>query len=158
MRDSLKKFCGSTKWVEEISKNLPYDSKEKFLEEAERIWFELNEQDWLEAFSHHPKIGDLKTIKEKFTKTESSEQSSVFKSSETTLEELAKYNCEYEKKFGYIFIICASSLSVEEMLSKLKERIKNKPEEEIKIAANEQFKITKLRIEKFYEPDNNTHS
>ena len=59
-------------------------------------------------------------------------------------------NDEYEKKFGYIFIVCATGKSAEEMLSLLKQRLKNKPDEEIKIAAAEQNKITHLRIEKLF--------
>ena len=65
-----------------------------------------------------------------------------------TLSELSKYNKDYEKKFGYIFIVCATGKSADEMLSMIKDRIRNEPETEIKIAMEEQNKITKIRLEK----------
>jgi 2-oxo-4-hydroxy-4-carboxy-5-ureidoimidazoline decarboxylase len=57
----------------------------------------------------------------------------------------------YEKKFGYIFIVCATGKTAEEMLALLNERLKNDPEAELLIAAKEQNKITRLRLEKLLD-------
>ena len=66
------------------------------------------------------------------------------------LNELAAGNSEYEKKFGYIFIVCATGKSAQEMLDLLKKRLPNSPEAELKIAAREQNKITHLRLDKLF--------
>ncbi|MCY7362321.1 MAG: decarboxylase, partial [Ignavibacteria bacterium] len=94
---------------------------------------------------------DLNSLKEKFSSTKNlaeNEQSGVNSASELTLTELSKYNEDYEKKFGFIFIVCASGKTADEMLSLIKERILNNPEDEIKIAMKEQNKITNLRLNK----------
>ena len=113
-----------------------------------------SEKDWKEAFSHHPKIGDLESLKKKFSSTAgwaSDEQSGVNTASQQIIEALADGNKKYEEKFGYIFIVCAAGKSAEEMLAIFKSRLQNSPEVEIEIAADEQNKITKLRIEKLLE-------
>ena len=147
----LFKCCSSLAWVENLSKKRPFSDFSHFVDEAESVWNSLGERDWLEAFSGHPQIGDLSTLKEKYGNTSSwasGEQSGVSVASETTIKELADYNHRYLKKFGYIFIVCATGKSADEMLELLKKRIDNSAEEELQIAGMEQFKITKLRLEK----------
>ena len=120
---------------------------------AERAWNACNESDWLEAFSHHPKIGDVSTLREKFAATAawaSNEQSGTRNASDEVLTELADLNNTYEARFGFIFIVCATGKTAEEMLDLLKARIDNYREKEIHIAAAEQLKITKLRLEKLF--------
>ena len=105
----------------------------------------------MEAFAHHPKIGDLDSLKKKFASTSlwaAGEQSGVENPENQTITKLATKNEAYENKFGYIFIVCATGKSAEEMLLLLKERLKNNFEEEIAIAMNEQMKITRIRLEK----------
>lgn len=150
-KDEFIKCCGSNKWIQEMLSHKPYSTKEKLFNTAEKVWYSLEEKDWKEAFTHHPKIGELNSLKKKFISTKTllqKEQSGINTASIKTLTELAKYNKEYEKKFGYIFIVCATGKSAEEMLSMIKKRINNNPKDEIKIAMQEQFKITKLRLEK----------
>lgn len=152
LSDNLLKCCGSANWVKGMCDNFPKE-KEKLFENAENIWFGLNESDWVEAFTHHPKIGDLASLEKKFGSTKdftSNEQSSVNHASMETLKELAEYNEKYEKKFGFIFIVCATGKTADEMLDLIKKRIKNNYEEELKIAMGEQNKITKLRLEKLF--------
>jgi len=118
---------------------------------AEEMWNSLGKQDWREAFSHHPKIGDVNALREKFASTAawaSGEQSGVKNASEETLRRLAGRNAEYERKFGYIFIVCATGKSAEEMLEVLESRLKHPADQELKIAAAEQAKITRIRLEK----------
>jgi 2-oxo-4-hydroxy-4-carboxy-5-ureidoimidazoline decarboxylase len=120
---------------------------------ADEIWHSLSEADWKEAFARHPKIGDIESLAEKFQSTAalaSKEQSGVIGASVTTLNALAEGNAAYESKFGYIFIVCATGKSAEEMLAMLNERLNNDPDAEIHIAAQEQAKITRLRLEKLF--------
>jgi 2-oxo-4-hydroxy-4-carboxy-5-ureidoimidazoline decarboxylase len=150
-KELLTKCCGSEKWINSMIREMPFNTKEEIFNNAEKVWYSLNKEDWLEAFSQHPKIGDINSLTEKFYSTKElagNEQAGVNDASIETLTELAKLNDEYEKKFGYIFIVCASGKSADEMLHIIKERIKNNSETEIKIAMEEQNKITKLRLEK----------
>ncbi len=122
------------------------------MEMADKMWENLEKEDYLEAFSHHPKIGaDPDELRRKFKRTHeqsAAEQSGVKSASDETLEELAKQNQIYLDRFGYIFIVCASGKSATEMLEILKGRVNNPEDIELKIAAAEQAKITKIRLEK----------
>jgi 2-oxo-4-hydroxy-4-carboxy-5-ureidoimidazoline decarboxylase len=152
--EELTKCCGSLSWVNRMLPFVPADDMIELLEDAEEQWWQCSEEDWKEAFDHHPKIGDVESLTKKFASTvqwASGEQSGVNVASKETIEALAEGNRLYEEKFGYIFIVCATGKSAEEMLGMLQSRLKNKPEEEIQIAADEQNKITKLRIEKLLE-------
>ena len=151
LKNVLFKCCGSSKWVERMSAYFPVQDEEKLFQEAEQIWYDLEEADWLEAFTHHPKIGDLNSLKEKFASTSqwaAGEQASVNTATEEVLRELAEGNQLYEEKFGFIFIVCATGKSAKEMLTLLRNRFPNSPEEELKNAMVEQNKITKIRLEK----------
>jgi 2-oxo-4-hydroxy-4-carboxy-5-ureidoimidazoline decarboxylase len=154
LKEQLTKCCGSSAWVNKMLPFFPADDLVELLEDAEEQWYTCSQQDWKEAFTHHPKIGDIESLKKKFTSTEqwaSGEQSGVNTASQKTIEALAEGNREYEKKFGYIFIVCATGKSAAEMLDILESRLPNTPEDEIQVAADEQNKITKLRLEKLLE-------
>lgn len=151
LSDVLHKCCGATAWVEAMARNFPAPDKETLFEQASTIWYGLAEPDWREAFTHHPKIGDINSLKEKFASTSAwaaGEQAAVQYSSQAILEALAEGNTRYEEKFGYIFIVCATGKSAEEMLALLQARLPNEPAEEMKIAMGEQAKIIQIRLEK----------
>ncbi len=151
LKEELTKCCGSSTWVKMVATYFPADSIEELLDEAEAMWYECSEDDWKEAFAHHPKIGDVDSLTKKFASTvqwASGEQSGVNTAAAETIKALAEGNLLYEEKFGYIFIVCATGKSAEEMLTILQTRLANTPEDEIKIAAAEQNKITKLRLQK----------
>ena len=149
----LYQCCGSRAWVEKMLAVPPAEDLIDLFEDAEEKWYECSEQDWKQAFSNHPRIGDLESLKKKFASTAkwvSNEQLGVNTATENILERLAECNKLYEEKFGYIFIICATGKSADEMLKSLEERLPNAPKDEIKIAAAEQNKITQLRLEKLF--------
>lgn len=151
LQEALGRCCGATAWVEKMLGIFPVESKEILLEEAERIWHDCVEADWREAFGHHPRIGDLDSVKKKFALTgqwAAGEQSGVKDATDAVLKQFAMGNEEYERRYGYIFIVCATGKSAAEMLDLLKERLGNAPEVEIRIAVGEQNKITRLRLEK----------
>lgn len=103
-----------------------------------------------EAFSSHPKIGDTNFSEKNFNsnKWTSDEQGGLRSAEQSVITAFAYKNGEYEKKYGYIFIVSASGKSAEDMLSILEKRLNNNPEDEIKIAADEQNKIIQLRLQK----------
>ena len=150
-KEVLTRCCGSSQWVKKMIEARPFKSIEALYEEAQKIWQSLTREDWLEAFEQHPQIGDLSSLKAKFSHTKewaSDEQKGTDSASEQTLMDLATYNKDYLNKFGYIFIICASGKSAMEMLDALKTRIENEPLKELQIAADQQLKITIIRLKK----------
>jgi 2-oxo-4-hydroxy-4-carboxy-5-ureidoimidazoline decarboxylase len=155
LKEVLLKCCGSPAWVNRMLSFIPVEDLVDLLEDAEEQWWLCTEQDWKEAFASHPKIGDRDSLKKKYASAEwaSGEQGAVSSASSQTLEALEEANRRYEERFGYIFIVCATGKSAEEMLGILESRLLNKPEEEIKVAADEQNKITKLRLEKLLDTE-----
>jgi len=151
LKQALTQCCGSTAWVEKMAAVFPVENEADLLEEAGKKWQECGEADWLEAFSHHPKIGDLNVLQEKFASTRhwaAGEQASVNEAAPEVLEELLTGNKVYEEKFGFIFIVFASGKSAGEMLYILQTRLLQSWEDEIKTAMNEQHKITIHRLQK----------
>ena len=149
--EAFTKCCGAHRWVNKMVHKRPYRDAADLLAEADEIWEQLGEEDWREAFTHHPKIGDIGSLRAKFANTQdwaSGEQAGTAAASEEVLTGLAAGNAEYESRFGYIFIVCATGKSAAEMLDLLRARLGNAPEHEIRIAAAEQAKITRLRLEK----------
>jgi len=116
------------------------------------IWYEeCSEKDWRASFTHHPKIGDVKSLTEKFA---GKEQAGVAVATTQTIEALAQANTDYENKNGFIFIVCATGKSANEMLQILHDRLKNSPQEELHIAMGEQQKITIIRFKKLLTEGN----
>ena len=134
---------------------LPFTSVSGLLAAADRAWDQCQLPDLLEAFSHHPRIGgDVETLRKKFGSTSawaSQEQSGVQGASEEVLQTLSQGNLDYEKKFGFVFLICATGKSASEMLSALQVRLLNNKEQEVQNAKIEQGKITHIRIHKLLE-------
>ena len=118
---------------------------------AEQIWWSLGEQDWLEAFSAHPRIGGRQAQRPQDAQARTwseHEQAGARGIDEATQDELAQANRAYEEKFGHIFIVCATGKTAAEMLALLRARLPNNPGVELRNAADEQRKITQLRLEK----------
>ncbi|MGI4833853.1 MAG: 2-oxo-4-hydroxy-4-carboxy-5-ureidoimidazoline decarboxylase [Janthinobacterium lividum] len=149
--EALATCCGAPAWVAVVNQLFPFASEAALLAAAQHVWYGLGETDWREAFAHHPKIGDVRALREKFASTAAwaaSEQGAVRQASEATLGALAAGNAAYEQKFGYIFIVCATGKSAADMLALLQARLPHSPAEEITIAVSEQAKITRLRLQK----------
>ena len=148
----LFQCCGSQKWVDKMIGLPPAEDLIDLFEDAEEMWYKCNEDDWKEAFSHHPMIGDIDSLRKKFSTDQFAEreQASINDSSEKTLRALAEGNHLYQQKFGYIFIVFATGKSAEEMLDLLNSRLNNDPEEEIKVAMEEQNKITQNRLQNLF--------
>lgn len=128
----------------------PFGGRDALLRAAAREWWALGPDDWREAFAHHPRIGDRDALRSRFAATRAlseREQSGVAGASDAVLDALADGNHAYEARFGHIFIVCATGKTAEEMLEILTSRLATDPESELKIAAEEQAKITALRLD-----------
>jgi 2-oxo-4-hydroxy-4-carboxy-5-ureidoimidazoline decarboxylase len=129
----------------------PFASRTGLFEAAEAAFGELGPEDWREAFAHHPKIGDKEALRARFADTRQwaeGEQAGAAAASEETLAALARENQAYEARFGYIFIVCATGKTAGEMLALLRDRLPHDAERELQVAASEQAKITRLRLDK----------
>ncbi len=150
-RKALLDCCGAKKWAAAMMAQCPFPTEGDFLEAADAIWSGLERRDWLEAFRHHPAIGAGKARAKqsaKARKWSAGEQSMAQQAQAETLAEMAEANFEYQSKFGYVFLICATGKTAAEILSSLRQRMPNDPETELRVAAEEQRKITRLRLEK----------
>lgn len=151
---AFEKCCGAEKWINAMVMNRPYLQKHEILNAADKNWKSCTKEDWLQAFRHHPKIGDLSSLSKKYANTKKwagNEQKGVEAASLETLKQLAEGNRLYEAKFGFIFIVFATGKSAQEMLTLLQQRLPNERTTELRIAAAEQHKITKIRLEKLLD-------
>ena len=140
----MLKCCGSKSWAERMAKRRPFSDAVALHQVAKLEWFSLESADFLEAFSHHPRIGD----RVKSGSWASNEQSKAQAGDLKILEQIRQLNEAYEKKFGHVFLICATGKSAPEILSELKRRIDLSREDELVNASIEQSKITEIRLNK----------
>jgi 2-oxo-4-hydroxy-4-carboxy-5-ureidoimidazoline decarboxylase len=136
----LAECCGSSRWVEMMISSRPFASREAVFSAADEMWSSLVSPDFLEAFAHHPRIG------EQGGGSSAKEQSGMDRADAGVRAALAEVNREYERRFGYIYIVSASGKSAQEMLAIAQERLHNDATVELKVAADEQRKITQLRL------------
>ena len=139
---ALQQCCGSARWVAAMLARRPFGTEDALLRATDECWWALGTSDWLEAFSHHPRIGD------RAAGWAADEQSGVRGASDDTTRQLATLNRQYERKFGHVFLIFASGKDATTMLAELQRRITSDPAAELRAAAAEQAKITALRLRK----------
>ena len=120
----------------------PFGSVGEVLGAAERSFGRLEEADWLEAFAGHPRIGETGDP------VANKEQSAMGGAEVETLEALADVNARYEDKFGFTYIVFATGKNAVEMLSIAKNRLGNRRDQEVAIAAGEQRLITQTRLKR----------
>jgi OHCU decarboxylase len=145
----LMDCCGSARWAASVSSRRPYTTVEALHKAADAIWWNLERADWLEAFSHHPQIGDKPASgSESARQWAEGEQTGARAATEEVKTRLARGNRAYYEKFGYIYIVCATGKSAAGMLAILEQRLQNDLASELSIAAEQQRLITRIRLEK----------
>lgn len=151
-RVALTRCCGAAAWVAGMLRARPYADDAGLLQAADRAWSDATPADVREALTHHPEIGaDVEALRAKFHNTagwSEGEQAGVDAADESTLLALRDGNVEYKAKFGHIFVVCATGKSAAQMLGLLRARLPNEADDELRNAATEQGKITKLRLAK----------
>ncbi|KAL2892631.1 Uric acid degradation bifunctional protein TTL [Bienertia sinuspersici] len=153
--DELLSCCGSTKFAKQMSAFSPFLHLHHAIEVATDIWFnKVDVCGWLEAFSAHPQIGQspssLRATETSAQWSKGEQSTAIETATSTTLQELTEWNARYKEKFGFVFLICASGRSTAEILAELKRRYSNRPVVELEIAAEEQMKVTELRLAKLF--------
>ncbi len=152
--DVLLACCGSKAWARTLSVRRPYASLAALLVDAEAVWFELPEEEWLAAFACHPRIGELKAgegATAQFVDWSGREQSSAQATLEAVAAALVAGNRAYEARFGFRYVVFASGRTAPELLAILEERLGHDRETELQEAARQQWKITRLRMTRYFE-------
>ena len=156
VRAALSRCCGSQRWAEQMAAARPFSGWTHLQGVAREVWWHLGDGDWLEAFTHHPRIGaDVAQLRKRFAATATwseGEQAGVAAADEETLAALAEGNRAYEARHGFLFIVCASGLTAAQMHARLEARIDNDAAVELRNAAEEQARITALRLRKLEVP------
>ena len=149
----LRACCGSSAWVAGMVARRPFGTVPNVLAAADDVWRSLDRDDWHEAFAHHPRIGERRGALAQDARGaawSAREQSRVSAAADHVRAELAAVNRAYEERFGHIYIVCATGKSAEELLALARTRLENDPQTELRVAAEEQHKITRLRLEKLF--------
>ena len=148
---ALLSCCGSTQWASRMVDARPFADGSLLEQTAERIWWELRPGDWLEAFACHPQIGERRAAPHQTAQSSQwseAEQAGTHHAATETLAALAEANRAYAERFSYLYIVCATGKSTEEMLALCRQRLQNDHETELHNAAEEQRRITTIRLRK----------
>ena len=149
----LETCCGSSAWVEGMTVRRPFGTLPVLLQAADELWWSLTPDDWREAFDHHPRIGEQSPAAAQSAQAQgwsAEEQRGAALAGGEVRRVLAEGNREYERRFGHIYLVSATGKSAEEMLAQLHQRLTNDPATELRVAAAEQAKITRLRLERMF--------
>lgn len=144
LRDLLLSCCHAARWAAAMLAQRPFADRAQLFHAADTAWHALDPSAWREAFAAHPRIGDLSQLRQRF----GHEQSGVCGVDDTTLQTLADGNRAYEARHGFLFLVCATGKAAAEMLAMLQQRLGNDTTSELRTAASEQAKITRLRLER----------
>ncbi|HEV2734263.1 MAG TPA: 2-oxo-4-hydroxy-4-carboxy-5-ureidoimidazoline decarboxylase [Longimicrobiaceae bacterium] len=143
--------CGSRRWAGRVAGARPFPDAAALLDRADAVWGELDEADWREAFRGHPRIGEREAEAGQSGRERAwsaGEQAGMDAAAGATRRALAEGNRAYEERFGFIYIVCATGRTADELLALLRDRLANDPAAEVRVAAEEQRRITRLRLEK----------
>jgi 2-oxo-4-hydroxy-4-carboxy-5-ureidoimidazoline decarboxylase len=144
--------CGSLAWARGLAARRPFPDEASLVAASGEIWGQLGARDWMEAFSRHPRIGERKAPQlapAQSAAWSSQEQQKVAAAGEAVVAALAEANREYERRFGQVFIVCATGKSADEIVDILRRRLQNDDARELQVAAEEQRKITNIRLKKW---------
>jgi 2-oxo-4-hydroxy-4-carboxy-5-ureidoimidazoline decarboxylase len=144
--------CGSVAWARDVVARRPLDDDTSLIAASDEVWWRLQASDWMEAFSKHPRIGERKAPAAASARSAAwsvQEQRNVADAEESVQLALAEGNREYEQRFDRVFIVCATGKSASEILEILRSRLRNDDSTELREAAEEQRKITNIRLKRW---------
>ena len=152
-RNAMMNCCGAHCWAESMVSQRPILTDADLHDAADRFWSRMTEPDWMEAFAHHPRIGERRAsaASQQSTVWSAQEQSSIQTAADAVLAALAEGNARYEETFGFTYIVCATGKSSEEMLRILQNRLTNTRDSELREAAEQQRQIMHIRLAKWLE-------
>jgi len=150
LQAAFERCCGASTWVGAMVAAAPFAADADLRRAADQAFATLSPSDWLQAFAHHPRIGDVSRLRERFAASgvlsEKEQGTAMATANEAVIQRLFALNQAYEARHGHIFIVMASGKSAAEMLALLEARIDLEPLTELDNCAIEQAKITHLRL------------
>ena len=144
----LLAVCHSPRWAGRVAAGRPYADVAALQQAADETWMALGPDDWLEAFAAHPRIGQGGGASADWSRQE---QAGVGGAGQDVQDQLARGNAEYEVRFGHVFLISAAGRDATEILAALTDRLGNDPATELRVAAEEHRRITRLRLERLMD-------
>jgi OHCU decarboxylase len=149
--EAMLACCGATRWASQMVALRPIKNIAALSEAADQVWSAMGEPDWMEAFACHPRIGERNAAaeSEKSTAWSLQEQAGTSSTANIVMRELAEANAQYEQRFGFTYIVCATGKNADEMLAILKRRLSNDRVAELKEAVEQQRQITQIRLGKW---------
>jgi OHCU decarboxylase len=144
--------CGSKAWARGMADRRPIFDEATLLTACNEVWWALDEADWNEAFSSHPKIGEAtpaQPMSARSAQWSGEEQRSVANADDSLTTMLAEGNRRYEDRFRRIFIVCATGRTPHEILAILERRLQNDEATELREAAEQQRQIAHIRLKKW---------
>jgi len=144
----LLRCCGSSAWARRMAEVRPFASRPALEDAADLTWGALPPAGWRAAFAAHPRIGERAA-----QAWSREEQAAAAAAPEAIRARLAEAQRAYEARFGHLFIVCASGRGAEEILTMLERRLANTADLELRVAAEEQRKITRLRLDRLLHPE-----
>jgi OHCU decarboxylase len=151
LRAVLAEFCAAPGWINRVAAARPFVSADAVLQAADAAMSHVPPDEWRQAFLHHPRIGEQRAARALSNAAQASssrEQSGVQQADAADVAAIAAANRAYEERFGHVFLVRAAGRSAKEILAILNERLKNDPDREIAVAADEHRQITRLRLER----------
>jgi 2-oxo-4-hydroxy-4-carboxy-5-ureidoimidazoline decarboxylase len=155
VEDAVKEIlpcCGSKAWAGGLAARRPFTDVTTLLAASDETWSNLPAEDWMEAFRSHPRIGESRAAQSASVQSvtwSAQEQRDVATAVDGVKIALAEANQEYERRFGRIFIVCATGKSATEILEILRRRLKNDEPTELREAAEQQRQILHIRVKKW---------
>jgi OHCU decarboxylase len=149
--DLFRSCCGASAWVSAMVAQRPFKSANALLAAADDVWINAHSKDWKEAFDYHPRIGESSAAAQQTDRAREmsvSEQALARLASSNVHDQMSLVNLAYERKFGFIYVVSAAGKDARELLDIARKRLKNDPETELRVAAEEQRMITRLRLQK----------
>jgi len=140
--------CASGVWAAAVAAGRPYRDRAELLATAERVLSGLAWGDVEQALAGHPRIGERAAGDGRAAAWSRGEQAGTAAASEQTRAALAAGNAEYERRFGHVYLACATGRDATELLELLRGRLGNDPQAERQVVRAELGKITRLRLEK----------
>ena len=144
--------CGAQAWARAVAAHRPFQDELSLIQVSDEVWAGMGTRDWMEAFSKHPRIGERKSpqlVAAQSARWSAQEQEKVASASEAVQLALAEGNRQYEGRFNHVFIVCATGKTATEVLEILRRRLENDETTELREAAEEQRKITNIRLRKW---------
>lgn len=139
----LFEVCSSTIWARRVVAGSPFRDADALYDRADRVLAELPDAEIDAALDGHPRIGAKVD-----NPSSAREQARVASADDSVKAALAAKNREYEERFGYVYLVCASGRSADELLAILTDRLHNDAETERRVMRNELAKINRLRLER----------